>query len=670
MKKLYTLLLLIGISVFTYGQTFVYEDFSDNQMPPTDWTIDGLSNQWSINNGNEAGGIAPEGKFSYTQGTHTTRLISPEVDLSGLSTVNLSFTHYYDDYSGTGPVLGVATRAGGGDWNMVWEINPNGNVGPEELTIEINNGDVGQADFQFCFYLDGNMYNIDYWYVDNIWLFQPLNLDLQLRSINVPTYVSGETEVLGTVKNIGNDQINSFDVNWSVEGGEVFTTPVSGLALDFGDTYDFMSDQLFNYPIGSYDLTVLIDNVNGGTDEDPSNNELTKDVNVVSNTVYRRVCFEEFTSSTCPPCATLNEDFVPWCYDHADEITLLKYQMNWPGSGDPYYTAEGGVRKDYYGVSGVPAVFVNGTYIGYQFGGVQPAFDQAVLQPGLLDIASSHSLDGTEMTINANIVPFADFPQHRVYIGVFEYLTTGNVGSNGETEFEHVMMKMVPDAEGTIVDFTDRDPVAISETVDLSGTFIEEWDDLGVIVFIQDYDSKEIFQSDYSMEDAVYSTDATLSDLTYDGVTVPGFDPGVFEYNIELPEGTTEVPLVLGTPNLEAAMEIVVPATELPGTTIVDVFAEDRYTKNTYTINFTIATGINKHNTSIRIFPNPATEHVYIKGLDVKNVSVFNVVGELVLSNTNPNPDKVYVGNLDTGLYLMQVELENGEVVSKKISIK
>ncbi|MEZ5197672.1 MAG: hypothetical protein R2764_15170 [Bacteroidales bacterium] len=33
-------------------------------------------------------------------------------------------------------------------------------------------------------------------------------------------------------------------------------------------------------------------------------------------------------------------------------MTLVKYQMNWPGVGDPYYT-EGGAERNYYGVSWV-----------------------------------------------------------------------------------------------------------------------------------------------------------------------------------------------------------------------------------------------------------------------------------------------------------------------------
>ncbi len=608
--------------------------------------------------------------FTWVQGTHVTRLISPEVDLTDMTSVTLSFLHFYDDYSGSGPKLGVATRSGCGDWNVVWEIDPTSKVGPEEVTMTIDNGDLGQADFQFCFYLDGNMYNIDYWYVDDIWVFEPLELDVQLKSINMPTYLAGDTPVEGTVKNIGNTQVTSFDVVWYTDGGEIYATSVSGLLLDFGDTYDFTCDQLFSNPIGEYNLNATVENVNGGTDEDPSNNTKMKEVNIVSHTNYRKVCMEEFTSSTCGPCATLNQQFVPWCNNHADEISLLKYQMNWPGSGDPYYTPEGGVRKDYYGVSGVPAVFVNGEYIGYQFGGIQPAFDNAVLQPGLLDIASTHSLDGSEMSITANVAPFSNFPGHRVYIAVFEYLTTGNVATNGETEFEHVMMKMVPDAEGTTLDMMDREPFSISETVDLSGTNVEEWDDLGVIVFIQNYGTQEIFQSAYSQEDSVYGTDAMLSDLMVNGGSISNFDPEVFEYQIEIPEGTTEIPVVEAVANDDNALAIVIPATEVYGTASVDVFAEDRLTKQTYTINFILGTGMEDSQSNLSVFPNSADEVVYIRGIEASHVNIYNILGSKVYSSEDGTLDKINVSSLERGMYLVEIELPDGKYISKKISIR
>ena len=80
--------------------------------------------------------------------------------------------------------------------------------------------------------------------------------------------------------------------------------------------------------------------------------------------------------------------------------------------------------------------------------------------------------------------------------------------------------------------------------------------------------------------------DATLSDLQVDGTTVAGFASNVFNYEVELPEGTTIVPTVTATTTDPDAEYIVIDATGLPGTTEVVVTAEDGVTTLTYYVNF------------------------------------------------------------------------------------
>ncbi|WP_111685155.1 T9SS type A sorting domain-containing protein [Winogradskyella tangerina] len=85
------------------------------------------------------------------------------------------------------------------------------------------------------------------------------------------------------------------------------------------------------------------------------------------------------------------------------------------------------------------------------------------------------------------------------------------------------------------------------------------------------------------------NTDATLSDLTVNGMTVAGFDPNTFDYNVQLPNGTTMVPTVVGTPTQMAAGAVTNDAAGLPGTTTVTVTAGDMTTTQDYTLNFTVA---------------------------------------------------------------------------------
>jgi len=174
------LICLIGLSIMLYGQTYLAEGFSSGQMPPNGWEIDNVVSQWTVNNSANAGGSAPEARFQWIDQINTTRLISPQIDLTGLTSVLFHFYHMYDDYEGDGPAVGVATRSGSGDWNSIWEILPTTIVGPEKIELEISNEDVGKPDFQICCYIQGNLFNLDYWYVDDIWLYRPMELDITI----------------------------------------------------------------------------------------------------------------------------------------------------------------------------------------------------------------------------------------------------------------------------------------------------------------------------------------------------------------------------------------------------------------------------------------------------------------------------------------------------------
>lgn len=133
----------------------------------------------------------------------------------------------------------------------------------------------------------------------------------------------------------------------------------------------------------------------------------------------------------------------------------------------------------------------------------------------------------------------------------------------------------MPRASGTELDMMDREPAKITQAFDLANTNIEEFDDLSVVVLFQDYTSKEIYQSGYSIENKAYATDSQVTEIIFDKMPVPGFAPLIYDYEIELPVGTTEVPMVAAVSSDPNATAIVIPTWELPGTTVVDCFAED-----------------------------------------------------------------------------------------------
>lgn len=154
-----------------------------------------------------------------------------------------------------------------------------------------------------------------------------------MAGITTPQYVSGQTDVKGVVRNLGNTPITSMVIEWKVSDDMAYETIFSGLNIGFSESYNFICDDPFHFPIGGYLLEVRITSVNGSPDLNPGTDIQTKAVSVVSHTVYRKPAFEAFTSSTSGPCAGFNVDFNPWTEEHADDIALIKYQMNWPGRG-------------------------------------------------------------------------------------------------------------------------------------------------------------------------------------------------------------------------------------------------------------------------------------------------------------------------------------------------
>ena len=302
MKKLFTLFTALCAVYLSFGQVYLTQDFSSGQMPPTGWTIDGLPAQWSAAASAKAGGTAPEAKFSYIQQNTTSRLVSPVVDLTGVPNVTLSFNFMYDYYAG-GPKIGVATRFGTGAWTSVWEITPSGNVGPESKYINLTN--VGQSNFQFCLYITGNLYNVDYWYIDDIQLFNPLALDAKLVSVELPTYVAtgASMDLTGKVTNIGASNITSFDVVYTIDGGTPKVHNVTGINLAMGGVYNFThSEPIVLNTTGSFEIYTSIENVNAGTDLDTTNNFITKYVGVVPFIPTKKVFAEEATGTWCGWC--------------------------------------------------------------------------------------------------------------------------------------------------------------------------------------------------------------------------------------------------------------------------------------------------------------------------------------------------------------------------------
>ena len=88
---------------------------------------------------------------------------------------------------------------------------------------------------------------------------------------------------------------------------------------------------------------------------------------------------------------------------------------------------------------------------------------------------------------------------------------------------------------------------------------------------------------------SVASNNARLADIQVNGNNIAGFNAYLNTYNVQLPYGTTETPVVTATAQDGGATVSITQPTSTTGTATILVTAADGTTKNTYTVNFSVA---------------------------------------------------------------------------------
>ncbi len=508
MNKNYILTLTLVLASFLFGNTQILtQDFSGG-VASNGWTIDAHAGNWHNGNSDAAGGVAPEARFDWNpQFTGTSRLISPTMDVtaSGSRGVMIDFKHLVDHY-GPGYNVGVATRSGGGTWNTVWQM-AGANV-QESRTVLVQNADINTSDFQICFFFTGNSYQINNWHIDDVVVRLVENFDLGINSIDTYKYLSsGNVTIAATLQNRGITPITSFDINYQVDSGSIITESVTGVNIATASKYSYSFTNLWNVIPGNYIVNVSISNINGASDDIAANNQIDKYFYVATQTTTNFPLYEEFTSSTCNPCAGFNTTSMnPFANAHPNDIAVVKYQMNWPAPGDPYYTSEGGVRRSYYMVSVVPSIFIGGDKYATSTPGIEAGLVNENGKDAYFVIDSWFTLDGSNVTVHTSVTPYVtgDFVMHT---SVVEKITTQNVVTNGETSFENVMMKMLPNASGTPISAVAETTQSFTLSHDMVSTNVEELNDLAVVVYVQETSGKRIMQSKYVATATPLATD-------------------------------------------------------------------------------------------------------------------------------------------------------------------
>ncbi len=225
----------------------------------------------------------------------------------------------------------------------------------------------------------------------------------------------------------------------------------------------------------------------------------------------KMVMVEEGTQASCGPCASQNPDFDALLDANSTKVVVLKYQTSWPGFDqmnldNPTEVAD---RVAYYNFGGVPTGIVNGVEIADDcsfYTGAPACLDQAEIDAANtgtsdFDLDISAELNDGILEISGSVTATtAVAGDLKLRIALTEQtITSADApgGSNGETEFHHVLKKFIPGSAGIALSnsWNVGDTYTINETFDVSTITIYQFTELEVVAFIQDDGNKSILQA-------------------------------------------------------------------------------------------------------------------------------------------------------------------------------
>ena len=679
MKKtlLFVLALLLSTAMFAQNRaTLIDETFSGTDMPEG-WTITGQgTGNWSISPSNKSGGEANELHLYWTPNFNgISRVVTTPVNLTGIESVIVSFKHYLDNYTGA-HTIGVATSSDNGTtWNTGWSQTYNSSQA-YSVQEAITTPDMGKENVLFCVYYEGNSYNLNNWFFDDIFIFKQENLDLQLVSIDIPSTVSaGEREIQFTVKNLGATTVESFEILGQDIGGddncgtmspetfEVMLAPFESAKLT-------MEQTMLLIP-GSYNFPLEIISVNGTTDDDLTNNSLDKDIFVAMGSTQKIPMIEHFSSSTCGPCINVNYAMSQLTANNPGKYAYTKYPCYWPAPGDPYYTDDAQSRIDFYTVGAAPQTFLDGVDQGYSAVS-QAALDAQYNTPAFANIRGAFTVEGNVINITADFMSYFEMENVSAYISINEETTTGNVGNNGETEFHHILMKMLEDGNGNTITINAGEYVRLEYSFDMSSTNVEEMNDLEVALWLQNPVTHEIYNSHYAYENSEHCH--PVKDLL---AIVGGDAPPTLYLSWNKPENGTPVGYdvyvdgELMADNLNDTYYSNEDEDICYNAKTAEVVAVYEDGKTSVGVAMIIVRDTNVEETTcgnISVYPNPANDVVKVSTVNGQQstVRIYNILGMLVEEiEINSNETEINVSDYNTGIYFFNIQTENGNVTKK-----
>ena len=416
-------MLCFALSQFSTAQTLLSEGFEGAAFPPAGWTSFigtnglGTTNNWIQATVPHTGDYAAANQYeNVVGGIAEDWLVTSQIDLSTSSNTELLFyttqswtTNYGSTYEVKVSTNSQTTHA---DFVTVATYNET-NFG---TTYELKNVDLSAYDgmmvyIAFVHYNDDG----DNWIIDDVEVRSPYNLDAKIDSASLDRYslTSTDNQLSIDVTNNGITAITSLDISWN-DGTTNYSENFS-INIAPGATETINHSTQVNYgAVVEKNITVTINSVNGGADEDSSNDSLSKQFNTVSQSGTKVVFIEEATGTWCGWCprGAVGLDYMTSTYPD----TVVGVAVH---NADPMAVSEYDAGIGQY-ISGYPSGVVDRTYgdVDPSQTSLQTAYDALNAEIVPVDLSAGATQSGNILTISAQANFYTTFSAANYRLGV------------------------------------------------------------------------------------------------------------------------------------------------------------------------------------------------------------------------------------------------------------
>lgn len=217
----------------------------------------------------------------------------------------------------------------------------------------------------------------------------------------------------------------------------------------------------------------------------------------------RVMLVESFTNTGCMPCAQQNPAFDSLLEANIDRLAVIKYHTRWPLATDPMYlsnAADIDARTEFYNVATVPTAILDGNrYYSAPSGINQNIINRLLSIPPRFEMRIGSELHPGDNKITVRVEGEAVSSvggDLRLFVALVERETHFDMppGTNGETDFHHVLKEFLTDASGLDLGSLEMGD-KFDYTFDSKSTDNQGIENLSTIAWIQNCNTHEVYQA-------------------------------------------------------------------------------------------------------------------------------------------------------------------------------